>query len=75
MAILELDVFLEALPASVGRLTRYDDGAIYFRYLTDTLPHPLSLSLPLREEPFDDPVSRSFFSNLLFENVQREQIM
>lgn len=75
MAILELDVFLEALPEPVGRLSRQDDGAISFRYLADALPHPLSLSLPLREEPFDDPVTRSFFSNLLFENVQREQIM
>ncbi|WP_166461939.1 HipA domain-containing protein [Paracoccus alkanivorans] len=75
MAVLELDVFLEALPDPVGRLTRQGDGSTSFRYLTDALPHPLSLSLPLQEEPFGDPVTRSFFSNLLFENMQREQIM
>jgi len=72
---LDLDVFFEALPDPIGRLTRFDDGSISFRYLVDALPHPLSLSLPLREEPFGDAVSRAFFANLLFENAQREQIM
>lgn len=75
MPALELDVFLEALPAPVGRLTRHDDGEVSFRYLTDALPHPLSLSLPLREAPFDDTVTRGFFANLLFENAQRDQVM
>ncbi|MDS9469696.1 HipA domain-containing protein [Paracoccus sp. MBLB3053] len=75
MPQLDLAVFLETLPAPIGRLTRFDDGSTSFRYLTDALPHPLSLSLPLREEPFDDSVTRAFFANLLFENAQREQIM
>ena len=75
MALLELNVFIEGLPEAVGRLTRQGNGAMIFRYLTDTLPHPLSLSLPLRGEPFGDVLSRGFFSNLLFENAQREQIM
>lgn len=73
--MLELDVFLEALPEPVGRLTRHDDGDVSFRYLRDALPHPLSLSLPVRDAPFDDPVTRGFFANLLFENAQREQVM
>lgn len=75
MASLELDVFLEGMTAPAGRLARADDGAITFRYITDGLPHPLSLSLPVREEPYGDSLSRGFFSNLLFENAQREQVM
>lgn len=41
------------------------------------MPHPLSLSLslPVREDPFDDVAARVFFENLPFENAQREQIM
>lgn len=73
--MLELDVFLEALHEPVGRLTRRDDGSVSFRYVQDALPHPISLSLPVREAPFDDPVTRGFFANLLFENAQREQVM
>lgn len=75
MPRLDLDVFLEAHPEPVGRLTRHDDGAMGFRYLTDALSHPLSLSMPLREEPFTDTETRGFFANLLFENAQREQVM
>lgn len=73
--MLELDIFLEALPEPVGRLTRQDDGSVSFRYVRDALPYPLSLSLPVREMPFDDASTRSFFANLLFENAQREQVM
>ena len=47
MPRLDLDVFLEAYPEPIGRLTRLEDGAISFHYLTDALAHPLSLSLPL----------------------------
>lgn len=73
--MLELDVFFETLPDPVGRLTRQDDGGVSFRYVQDVLPHPLSLSLPVREMPFDDAATRGFFANLLFENAQREQVM
>lgn len=75
MDVLELDVFVEAEGAPVGRLSRAGDGGISFRYLADALPHALSLSLPLREEPFGDAETRGFFGNLLFENAQRDQIM
>jgi serine/threonine-protein kinase HipA len=72
---LDLDVFLEASSAPIGRLTRLEDGTASFRYLTDALAHPLSVSLPLQEEPFSDIATRGFFGNLLFENAQREQVM
>ncbi|NJS38944.1 MAG: type II toxin-antitoxin system HipA family toxin [Rhodobacteraceae bacterium] len=75
MAALELDVFFEGMGTPAGRLVRSDDGATSFSYLTDDLPHPLSLSMPVRTEPFSDSLTRSFFSNLLFENAQREQVM
>lgn len=75
MPQLDLDVFLEAHPEPVGRLTRLDDGTTSFHYITNALAHPLSLSLPLREQPFTDSETRGFFANLLFENAQREQVM
>lgn len=75
MARLDLDVFLEGIQFPIGELSRHDDGICSFRYLTDAVPHPISLSLPIRDEPFADLPTRSFFSNLLFENAQRERIM
>lgn len=75
MARLDLDVFLEGIPRPIGELSRLDDGTCTFRYLTDAVPHPVSLSLPIRDEPFGDLPTRSFFSNLLFENAQRERVM
>ena len=75
MPALELDVFFEGMANPAGRLARADDGTTSFRYLTDDLAHPLSLSLPVREEPYADSLTRGYFSNLLFENAQREQVM
>ncbi|WP_166418268.1 type II toxin-antitoxin system HipA family toxin [Cochlodiniinecator piscidefendens] len=75
MTPLVLDVFLEAVQTPVGQLMRHDDGSLAFRYVTDELPHPISLSLPLRTAPYGDAETRGFFSNLLFENAQRDQIM
>lgn len=72
MRQLDLDVFLERVDEPVGRLSRARDGTTSFRYLTDALPHPVSL--PLQAEPFADHTTRSFFSNLLFENAQREHV-
>lgn len=75
MARLNLDVFLEGISLPVGELSRLDDGSCTFRYLTEAVPHPLSMSLPIRDEPFNDLQTRSFFSNLLFENAQRDRVM
>lgn len=70
-----LDVFLEGVNEPVGELSRLDTGSIQFRYVQEDIPYPISLSLPLREEPFGDVATRAFFDNLLFENVQRDQVM
>ncbi len=73
--VLLLDVHLEGITTPIGQLSRGDDGAVQFRYVTDALPHPLSLSLPLREQAFGDADTRGFFANLLFENAMRDQVM
>jgi serine/threonine-protein kinase HipA len=70
-----LDVYLEACDRPVGELSTGPEGDISFRYVAERLPHPISLSLPLREAPYGDVESRGFFSNLLFENEMREQVM
>lgn len=52
----------------IGMLGR-EDGRLSFRYgrqwLDDPRSHPLSLSLPLREAPFGDSETRTWFGNLL----------
>lgn len=70
-----LDVYLEAVSEPIGKLTGAKDGAMSFAYTTDTLPHPVSLSMPIREEPYGDVAARGFFANLLFENEMRDQVM
>ncbi len=52
----------------IGILSR-ENGRLAFRYdrqwLEDPRSHPLSLSLPLREAPFADIETRTWFGNLL----------
>lgn len=74
-----LNVWLEASPEPIGTLRANDNGAVQFTY-AGAWTHapanfPLSISLPLREEPFGDAVSRAFFSNLLQENDQLERVI
>lgn len=70
-----LDVYLEAAKEPIGKLISSPEGEMSFAYVTADLPHPVSASLPVREEPFGDVVTRGFFSNLLFENEMRDQVM
>lgn len=74
-----LDVWVETSSEPVGLLTADDNGAMQFTYapawLQSAANFPLSLSLPLREDPFADPITRAFFSNLLQENDQLERVM
>lgn len=62
-----LQVAMNDLPAGV--LTPYKDGAIAFQYHDSWLAQPgsraISLSLPLRREPFQGAVVNNFFDNLL----------
>jgi serine/threonine-protein kinase HipA len=66
---LTLDVRLDSFAEPIGVLVRDSTGALAFAYtashLRNHLTHPLSLSLPLTDEPFGDAAARSFFDNLL----------
>lgn len=74
-----LNVWLEASAAPIGKLLSSDDGSLAFAYESDWLvspyAHALSLSLPLREEPFEDMPTRNWFDNLLQENQQIRQML
>lgn len=74
-----LNVWVEAFSEPVGLLNSDENGAIQFSYapawFQSAANFPLSLSLPLREDPFGDSISRAFFSNLLQENDQLERVI
>ena len=71
MEPLALDVRLDGYDEPVGVLVRDDRGAVAFAYKEDYVSAsdatPLSLSLPLSPEPYDDVIARPFFDNLLQE--------
>jgi serine/threonine-protein kinase HipA len=71
MSELILDVRLDGFADPAGALIRDDRRAVTFAYTAAHLARadalPLSLSLPLSEEPYDDVVTRAFFDNLLQE--------
>ena len=66
----QLEVWL--LSAHVGTLSQVD-GRLSFAYAPGATK-PLSHSLPIRPEPFDDRASRPFFAGLLPEGGKRKQI-
>lgn len=73
-----LAVWMDGYDHPSGRLTRGQDGNTTFAYASDYIQSdgiPLSLSLPLREDPFDDVQTRAFFANLLPENAQLQRIL
>lgn len=71
MEPLALDVRLDGYDDPVGVLVRDDRGAVAFAYKEEYVSAPdatpLSLSLPLSPEPYEDVVTRPFFDNLLQE--------
>jgi len=77
--MLILQVRLEQVPVPLGYLRRDDHGELTFIYDQDYIalatPLPLSLSLPLSQQPFNDYATRSYFGNLIQENDQLEQVM
>ncbi len=62
----------------VGHLDRSGSRDMVFRYaetyLAGNSPRPVSLSLPMRKEPFAPAVSRAWFANLLPEGEIRWQV-
>ncbi len=65
-----LDVWLYG--SRVGSLSQ-DKGRLSFAYLPQASV-PLSQSLPIRAEPFDDRATRAYFAGLLPEGANRRQI-
>lgn len=65
-----LEVWL--LGVHVGTLSQVD-GRLGFAYVPGATT-PLSQSLPIRSEPFDDRATRPFFAGLLPEGGKRKQI-
>lgn len=76
-ARLSLDVWLDGFPRPVGQLEAFDSGSTVFRYRSEQLEtgQPISLSLPLQEEPIGDAATRAFFDNLLPENDQMQRVI
>ena len=70
-----LEVWL--LGQSIGQLIQAD-GRLSFsyspRWLQSPSAQPLSRSLPLRPEPFDDKATRPFFAGLLPEGDKRKLV-
>ena len=71
MTELTLDVRLDGFAEPAGVLVRDQQGALAFVYTAAHLAQadalPLSLSMPLTDEPYDDVAARAFFDNLLQE--------
>ncbi|NTA14097.1 HipA domain-containing protein [Agrobacterium tumefaciens] len=71
MEALVLDVRLDSAQHPVGVLVRDQRGGLAFAYdeayVSQPGAIPLSLSLPLTPEPFEEVVARPFFDNLLQE--------
>lgn len=76
---LSLDVRLEGVDDPVGHLSVDDTDNVSFGYSPAYLDAagavPLSVSLPLQPDIFDDTDSRIFFQNLLQENNQLEDVV
>jgi serine/threonine-protein kinase HipA len=76
---IRLEVRLETFHDAIGHLVSTDHGDATFSYAEQYLSLadrvPVSLALPLRQEPFGDQLTRAFFDNLLPENDQLRQVM
>lgn len=64
--------------SKTGQLTQDDSGRLEFAYNCNYLnlkkPCQLSVSLPLREEVFEDRITRPFFSGLLPDDMMRRKL-
>ena len=71
MSEISLDVRLDGFSEAIGELSRNQNGALNFRYkkiyANQANALPLSLSIPVTDEPYDDILTRAFFDNLLQE--------
>lgn len=63
---------------NAGRLVEDDSGRLSFvyadAYLAGKTPWPLSVSMPVRVEPYEDRIARAFFSGLLPDERVRHRL-
>lgn len=68
---MQLDIRLDGFDAPIGTLASDERGAVSFSYAASYVDRPdaldLSVSLPVRENSFDDFSTRAYFDNLLQE--------
>ncbi len=71
-----LDIYLHKKKA--GRLTQDNDATLSFVYAPEYLAgdehHAISVSMPLREEPYPDKITRPYFSGLLPDERARRRL-
>lgn len=72
----DMDVYLGDQRA--GTLAQDDTGALTFLYTKDylctTKPQKISVSMPLREQPYPDRITRPYFSGLLPDERARQRL-
>jgi serine/threonine-protein kinase HipA len=72
----DMDVYLGDQRA--GTLAQDDTGALTFLYTKDylgtTKPQIISVSMPLREQPYPDRITRPYFSGLLPDERARQRL-
>ena len=67
----EIDIHMEGENQPVGFFSSDEYGIMTFQY-SSASSRPLSLSLPIREKPYQDNRIRAFFANLLPEGARIE---
>ncbi|VDC33919.1 HipA domain-containing protein [Pseudogemmobacter humi] len=71
---MKMEVWIEGSARPIGVLSRNDDLSLRFTCAREA-DRPLSLSLPLRSEPYGDADCRGYFANLLFEGPELGRVM
>ena len=78
MRCLEVSIEISGREVNVGRITGNDAADAFFSYsdtyLGDDHARPVSISMPLREEPFSPAETRAFFDGLLPEGFTRRSV-
>lgn len=73
---MRMDVWIEGRATPAGLLVRDDQKGLTFTYRSHVArDHQLSLSLPVRPEPYLDAACRGYFANLLFEGPQLDRVL
>ncbi|MEN8723829.1 MAG: HipA domain-containing protein [Alphaproteobacteria bacterium] len=70
-----LDVYLNGYEDPIGQLTSDASFNVEFSYETAAPAHGLSLSMPIREEPYRDSIVKAYFEGLLNENNQLDAVI